>query len=35
MKKEPLPPDQIINLDNQANKLGMGGKLSQDSDEIS
>jgi len=35
MKKEPLPPDQIINLDNQANKLGMGGKLSQDSDESS
>ena len=35
MKKEPLPSDQIINLDNQANKLGMGGKLSQDSDESS
>ncbi|MDC3121679.1 cob(I)yrinic acid a,c-diamide adenosyltransferase [Prochlorococcus sp. AH-716-J21] len=35
MKKEPSPPDQIINLDNQANKLGMGGKLSQDSDESS
>ena len=35
MQKEPLFPDQIINLDNQANKLGMGGKLSPDSDEIS
>ena len=35
MQKEPLSPDQIKNLDNQANKLGMGGKLSQDSDEIS
>jgi len=35
MQKEPLSPDQIINLDNQANKLGMGGKLSQDSDESS
>ena len=35
MKKEPLPPDQIINLDNLANKLGMGGKLSHDSDESS
>jgi len=35
MKKEPLPPDQIINLDNQANKIGMGGKFSQDSDESS
>ena len=35
MKKESLPPDQIINLDNQANKLGMGGKLSRDSDESS
>jgi cob(I)alamin adenosyltransferase len=35
MKKEPASPDQIINLDNQANKLGMGGKLSQDSDESS
>ena len=35
MKKEPFPPDQIINLDNQANEIGMGGKLSQDSDESS
>jgi cob(I)alamin adenosyltransferase len=35
MQKEPLSPDQIINLDIQANKLGMGGKLSHDSDEFS
>jgi len=35
MQKEPLSPDQIKKLDNQANKLGMGGKLSQDGDEIS
>jgi len=33
MQKEPLNSDKKINLDNQANKLGMGGKLSQDSDE--
>ena len=35
MKKEPLHPDLIINLDNLANKLGMGGKLSPDNDESS
>ena len=35
MQKEPLSSDKMISLDNQANKLGMGGKLSQDSDESS
>jgi len=35
MQKEPLSSDKINNLDNQANKLGIGGKLSQDSDESS
>ena len=32
-KKEPLSTDKLSTLDNQANKLGMGGKLSPDSDE--
>ena len=35
MQKEPLSSEKMINLDNEANKLGMGGKLSQDSDESS
>ncbi len=35
MQKETLSPDKRINLDIQANKLGMGGKLSPDSDESS
>jgi len=35
MQKEPLSSEKMINLDNQAKKLGMGGKLSQDSDESS
>ena len=34
MQKEPLSSDKITNLDNQANKLGMGGKLSPENDEI-
>ena len=35
MQEKPSSSEKIFNLDNQANKLGMGGKLSQDSDEIS
>ena len=33
MQEEPLSPEKILNLDNQAKELGMGGKLSPDSDE--
>ena len=33
MKEKPSSSEKIFNLDNQANKLGMGGKLSPDSDE--
>ncbi len=35
MQEKPSSSEKIFNLDNQANKLGMGGKLSPDSDEIS
>ena len=35
MQKEPLSSDKRIDLDIKANKLGMGGKLSPDSDESS
>ena len=35
MPKEPFPSEKnIFNLDNQAKELGMGGKLSPESDEI-
>ena len=34
MKEEPLSSEKIFNLDNQAKELGMGGKLSPESDEI-
>ena len=33
MKEKPLSSEKILNLDNQAKELGMGGKLSPDSDE--
>ena len=33
MQEEPLSSKKILNLDNQAKKLGIGGKLSPDSDE--
>ena len=34
MQKESVPPEKkIFNLDNQAKELGMGGKLSPESDE--
>ena len=33
MKEEPFPSEKIFNLDKQAKELGMGGKLSPDSDE--
>jgi len=35
MQEKPSSYEKIFNLDNQANKLGMGGKLSPDSDENS
>ena len=35
MRKKPSSSEKIFNLDNQANKLGMGGKLTPDSDENS
>jgi len=35
MLEKPSFSEKILNLDNQANKLGMGGKLSPDSDESS
>ena len=35
MKKEPIPSEKISNLDNQAIEIGIGGKLSPESDEIS
>jgi len=35
MKEEPFPSEKIFNLDTQAKELGMGGKLSTESDEIS
>ncbi|MDA9693527.1 cob(I)yrinic acid a,c-diamide adenosyltransferase [Prochlorococcus sp. AH-736-P13] len=35
MQEKPSSSEKIFNLDNQANKLGMGGKLSPDSDESS
>ena len=35
MQEKPSSSDKIFNLDNQANELGMGGKLSPESDESS
>ena len=35
MKEESFPSEKIFNLDSQAKELGMGGKLSPDSDENS
>jgi len=35
MQEKPSSSEKIFNLDNQANKLGMGGKLSPDNDESS
>ncbi len=35
MQEKPSPSEKIFNLDNQANKLGMGGKFSPESDESS
>ena len=35
MQKEPFPSEKIFNLDSQAKELGMGGKLSPESDESS
>ncbi len=35
MQDEPFPSKKIFNLDSQAKELGMGGKLSPDSDENS
>ena len=35
MQEESLSPETILNLDNQAKELGMGGKLSQERDESS
>ena len=33
MQKDPLFPEKIFNLDNQAKELGMGGKLAPENDE--
>lgn len=33
MKEKTSSSEEIFNLDNQANKLGMGGKISPDNDE--
>ncbi len=35
MQEKPSSSEKIFNLDNQANKLGIGGKLSPDNDESS
>ena len=35
MQEKPSSSEKIFNLDNQANKIGMGGKISPDSDESS
>ena len=35
MQEKPSSSEKIVNLDNQANKLGMGGKSSPDRDESS
>ena len=35
MQEEPFPSEKILTLDSKANELGMGGKLSPDSDENS
>ena len=35
MKEKPLSSDKILNLDNQAFELGIGGKLSTENDESS
>ena len=35
MQEEPFPSDKRFNLDSQAKELGMGGKISPDSDENS
>jgi cob(I)alamin adenosyltransferase len=34
MQEEPFPTEKILNLDSQAKEIGMGGKLSPESDEI-
>ena len=35
MQEKPLSSDKILNLDDQAAELGIGGKLSPESDESS
>ncbi len=35
MQEEPLSPEKILNLDNQAREIGMGGKLSPENSETS
>jgi len=35
MQEKPLPSDKILNLDDRASELGMGGKISPESDESS
>jgi len=35
MREEPFPSDKIFNLDSQAKEIGIGGKLSPESDESS
>ena len=35
MQEKPLPSEKILSLDSQAKELGMGGKLSPESDENS
>ena len=35
MQEEPLSQEKILNLDSQAKELGMGGKISPESDESS
>ena len=35
MQKEPLYSEKISNLDNQAKEIGIGGKLSPETDESS
>ena len=35
MQEKPLSSDKILNLDDRASELGMGGKISPESDEIS
>ena len=35
MQEKPLSSDKKLNLDDRASELGMGGKISPESDEIS